>query len=45
MTDKNTEVELFQAFAVEELESRMQNGYSYGYGDEYYGCCWGGIKL
>ena len=40
-TESNQSVELFQAFAVEELESRLQNGY-YGYGDEYYGCCWYG---
>mgnify|MGYP001252686034 CR=1 FL=1 len=44
MTEMNKEVELFRAFAVEELESRLQNGY-YGYGDEYYGCCIYGIKL
>ena len=44
MTDKHTDVELFRAFAVEELESRLQNGY-YGYGDEYYGCCIYGIKV
>ena len=39
MDRKNESVELFRAFEVEELESRLQNGYS-GYGDEYYGCCW-----
>ncbi len=40
MDRKIDSVELFRAFEVEELESRLQNGYSYGYGDEYYGCCW-----
>ena len=38
-TESNQSVELFQAFAVEELESRLQNVYS-GYGDDYYGCSW-----
>ncbi len=37
MDRKNENVELFRAFDVEELESRLQNGY-YGYGDQYYGC-------
>lgn len=37
--ESNQSVELFHAFAVEELESRLQNSYS-GYGDDYYGCSW-----
>ena len=43
MTDQNKDVELFRAFAVEELESRLQNGYG-GYGDDYYGCSIYGSK-
>ena len=39
MDRKNENVELFRAFEVEELESRLQNSH-YGYGDEYYGCSW-----
>jgi len=40
MDRKNENVELFHAFEVEELQSRLQNGYyGYGYGDPYYGCC------
>ncbi len=39
MTDTNANIELFHAFQVEELESRLQNGFGgYGYGDPYYGC-------
>lgn len=36
--EPNHSVELFRAFEVEELESRLQNGHG-GYGDDYYGCC------
>jgi len=43
MTEQKKDVELFRAFAVEELENRLQNGY-YGYGDPYYGCCIFGTK-
>ena len=42
-TERNETVELFQAFEVEELESRLQNGH-YGYGEEYYGCSIYGSK-
>ena len=38
MQETNAKVELFHAFAVEELEARLQN-YNYsGFGDLYYGC-------
>lgn len=35
--DRDHTVELFRAFEAEELESRLQNGSSYG--DYYNGCC------
>ncbi len=38
MTNDQNKVELFRAFKVEELASRLQHGSYYGYGDEYYGC-------
>lgn len=37
MDRPNESVELFRAFEVEELDSRLQNGR--GYGDYYNGCC------
>lgn len=38
MKQENTNIELFRAFEVEELETRLQNGGG-GLGDDYYGCC------
>lgn len=39
MDRPNESVELFRAFQVEEIESRLQNGFGgYGYGETYYGC-------
>ena len=46
-TEPKQTVELFRAFEVEELESRLQNGfggYYGGYGDPYEGCCIYGTK-
>ena len=36
-------IELFRAVEIEELEARLQGGYS-GLGDLYYGCCIGTIN-
>jgi len=42
-SEQKQTVELFRAFEVEELESRLQNGHS-GYGEQYYGCCYYGVN-
>jgi hypothetical protein len=38
MDRQNESVELFRAFEVEELESRLQHGYYNYFGWTYYGC-------
>jgi hypothetical protein len=44
VTHQDEKVELFRAFEVEELESRLQHGYSSDFGWVYYGCCIGNIS-